>query len=71
MEEKVFLKCPEKNCPLSFQKRFNLNRHYERFHMNSAIVQKCFLCGQIFENSEEKTFFEQFYVKQVKKLSVK
>ena len=53
MEEKVFLKCPEKNCPLSFQKRFNLNRHYERFHMNSAIVQKCFLCGQIFENSEK------------------
>jgi hypothetical protein len=46
--EELNLKCPDLNCPLTFKKRFNLNRHYERFHLHSNIVEKCFLCGQIF-----------------------
>lgn len=51
--EQVKLKCPDLNCPLFFQKRFNLNRHYEKFHLNSNLVEKCFLCGQIFESCEK------------------
>ena len=59
--EKLELKCPDKNCPLIFTKRFNLNRHYEKFHMNSVIVEKCFLCREIFENGEK---LQQHYLSQ-------
>jgi hypothetical protein len=55
------LKCPDKNCPLFFEKRFNLNRHYEKFHLNSNIVEKCFLCGQIFENCQK---LQEHYLSQ-------
>jgi hypothetical protein len=48
--EEINLKCPEVNCPLIFKKRYNLNRHYEKFHLHATIVEKCYLCGQIFEN---------------------
>ena len=48
--EEINLKCPEVNCPLIFKKRYNLNRHYEKFHLHATIVEKCYLCGHIFEN---------------------
>ena len=50
MGDQINLKCPDSNCPLIFQKRYNLNRHYEKFHLHSSIVEKCYLCGQIFED---------------------
>jgi hypothetical protein len=45
--------CPAYNCNSSFTRVFNLNRHYERYHMNIDIAEKCLLCGQIFSNCEE------------------
>lgn len=45
--------CPAFNCKASFTREFNLNRHYERFHMNNEIAEKCLLCGQIFVNCQE------------------
>lgn len=53
MENIRNLKCPDSNCPLFFTKRYNLNRHYEKFHLHSSIVEKCYLCGQIFENCQK------------------
>ena len=45
--------CPAFNCKASFTREYNLNRHYERFHMNNDIAEKCLLCGQIFVNCAE------------------
>ena len=43
--------CPEENCTKKFSRQFNLNRHFNKFHINSDnVVEKCFLCGQIFQN---------------------
>jgi len=47
------LSCPAYNCKALFTREFNLNRHYERFHMNNDIAEKCLLCGQIFLNCDE------------------
>ena len=46
------LKCPEKNCQRKFTRRFNLNRHYQNFHLNNELIEKCILCGQLFEDCE-------------------
>ena len=46
------LVCPEKNCGRKFTRLFNLNRHYQNFHLNNELVEKCFLCGQLFESCE-------------------
>jgi hypothetical protein len=45
--------CPEPNCGGRFSRRYNLNRHYQRFHMNAGIVEVCQLCGQIFESCDK------------------
>jgi hypothetical protein len=45
--------CPAFNCKASFTRTFNLNRHYERYHMNNDIAEKCLLCGLIFQNCSE------------------
>lgn len=45
--------CPEKDCGRKFTRRFNLNRHYQNFHLNSEFVEKCFLCGQMFLNCDQ------------------
>jgi len=42
--------CPEASCGRKFTRRNNLNRHYQTFHLNNDLVEKCFLCGQIFQN---------------------
>jgi len=47
------LVCPEPNCGRKFSRRFNLNRHYQNFHLNNELVEKCFLCGQMFESCEQ------------------
>jgi len=52
VEKNKFL-CPAFNCKAAFTREFNLNRHYERFHMNNDIAEKCLLCGQIYLNCEE------------------
>ena len=46
--------CPEENCKKKFTRQSNLTRHFNSFHINSEnIVEKCFLCGQIFKNCTE------------------
>jgi hypothetical protein len=45
--------CPAYNCKASFTREFNLNRHYERFHMNNDIAEKCLLCGEVYINCNE------------------
>jgi Recombination endonuclease VII len=52
-EENKKLLCPAFNCNASFTRNFNLNRHYERYHMNVDIAEKCLLCGRIFVNCNE------------------
>lgn len=46
-------KCPVLSCNLSFSRQYNLNRHYERYHLSDDFVEKCLLCGQIFHSCEE------------------
>ena len=45
--------CPEQGCGRKFSRRYNLNRHYQNFHLNSELVEKCSLCGQLFESCEK------------------
>ena len=40
MNDKI--KCPIVNCNSTFSRQFNLNRHFERFHNNDDLVEKCF-----------------------------
>lgn len=47
------LVCPELNCGKTFSRRYNLNRHYQNFHLNNELVEKCALCGQLFESCEQ------------------
>ena len=51
--EKKKFKCPALNCNIQFTKVYNLNRHYERFHLNNDIAEQCLLCGSIFYSCEE------------------
>ena len=51
--ERVVLNCPEDGCPAKFTRRFNLNRHFKRYHSGNAPVEKCLLCGQIFQNCDD------------------
>lgn len=44
------IKCPVINCNLTFSRQYNVNRHFERFHNNNDISEKCLLCGQIFDD---------------------
>ena len=48
MENRI--KCPAVNCNVTFSRQYNLNRHFETFHNNNDIVEKCVLCGQIFND---------------------
>ncbi len=46
--------CPEVSCRKKFSRQYNLNRHFNTFHVNSEnVVEKCFLCGQIFKDCSE------------------
>lgn len=45
--------CPEPHCGRKFSRRFNLNRHYQNFHLNTELVEKCILCGQLFTNCDQ------------------
>ena len=46
--------CTEQNCGKKFTRQFNLKRHINLFHVNSDnVVEKCFLCGQIFKNCDD------------------
>ena len=47
------LECPEQGCTAKFTRRFNLNRHFTKYHLGNLPVEKCFLCGQIFNTCEE------------------
>ena len=60
--------CPEENCRKSFSRQFNLTRHFNKVHINSEnVVEKCFLCGQIFKNCSELQIHYQIAHKPTKK----
>jgi len=41
--------CQEPNCGRRFRRRFDLKKHIHHLHGNE-IIEKCFLCGQLFED---------------------
>jgi uncharacterized Zn-finger protein len=45
--------CPHQDCGKAFTRNTNLNRHYQNFHCNENIVEKCFICHQIFKNCDD------------------
>jgi Recombination endonuclease VII len=47
------LKCPSVNCTAVFSRQFNLNRHFERYHLNQDVIEKCLLCGLLFESCKD------------------
>lgn len=52
--------CPESGCLAKFSRQYNLNRHFEKYHLGNAPVEKCFICGQIFLNcSDLQTHFQR------------
>jgi hypothetical protein len=56
------LKCPSLNCSAVFSRVFNLNRHFERYHLNHDVVEKCLLCGQLFNScSDLQKHYKQFH----------
>lgn len=52
MVQKTF-KCPVLSCNLNFSRQYNLNRHFERHHLEEDFVEKCLLCGQIFQSCND------------------
>ena len=63
--------CPEKNCGKKFTRRFTLNRHYQHFHLNNELVEKCYLCGQLFESCEDLQKHYQFSHRPSRKFFLK
>lgn len=61
------LNCPSLNCTAIFSRQYNLNRHFERFHLNQDIVEKCLLCGQLFDNCKDLQKHYSRYHKPSKK----
>lgn len=56
------LKCPSINCKATFSRQFNLNRHFERYHLNQDIVEKCLLCGMLFDTCQDlQKHYTQFH----------
>lgn len=56
----VFL-CPEANCGRRFQRRFDLKNHIHSLH-GEKIIEKCFLCGQIFDDrSKLKDHYSKYH----------
>ena len=48
----VFI-CSADGCGAKFTRKFNLTRHFNKYHTGNLPVEKCFLCGQIFKNCED------------------
>ena len=49
----MVLSCPQSGCAASFTRQYNLNRHFEKYHLGNDPVEKCFICGQIFVNCQD------------------
>jgi hypothetical protein len=47
------VKCPVEGCNKTFTRTSNLKRHEKNFHSSDQVVEKCFLCKQIFQSCEE------------------
>jgi hypothetical protein len=61
MSQKSF-SCPVLNCQTKFSRQYNLNRHIERKHLAQNFIEKCLLCGQIFQSCEEiQKHYEEFH----------
>ena len=60
--ERIVLNCPNNGCKAKFTRRYNLNRHFQRYHQGNPPVEKCFLCGQIFNSCHElNKHFQKFH----------
>ena len=53
VQEIMVLSCPQSGCAASFTRQYNLNRHFEKYHLGNDPVEKCFICGQIFVNCQD------------------
>lgn len=45
--------CTHENCGRQFSRKADLRRHINSSHVNDNSTQKCFLCGQLFQTSDE------------------
>ena len=61
------LKCLEPTCEAKFTREFNLKRHFQKYHSGSQPVEKCFICGQIFNSCEELKIHLMKYHKPTRK----
>ena len=58
----VQLECPGEGCSAKFTRRHNLDRHFKKNHVGNVPVEKCFLCGQIFNTCEDLSkHFHQYH----------
>ncbi len=63
----VQLECPEEGCSAKFTRKYNLDRHFKRNHIGNLPVEKCFLCGQIFNTCEDLSKHFYHYHKPTRK----
>ena len=63
--------CPEKSCGKRFTRRNNLNRHYQNFHLHSQLIEKCSLCGQMFESCDDLQKHYRFSHRPSRKFFIK
>lgn len=59
--------CSEDGCQATFTRKYNLDKHFQRYHTGNLPVEKCFLCGQIFNNCEDLSRHFQTYHKPTRK----
>ena len=55
----MVLTCPKEGCSKTFTRLSNLKRHEKNFHSPDQVVEKCFICKEIFQSCVElKSHYE-------------
>ena len=59
----MVFKCSSEGCLKTFTRVSNLKRHERNFHSEDKVVEKCFICKQIFNTcSELKEHYESYHL---------